>query len=664
MGASPLMSLGMRAMAASYAAMQTTGHNIANANVAGYSRQSVELATSKGQYLGTGFMGKGVDIASITRAHDEFLTRAAAQSKSLSEMDSARQQLLSQLQAVFPTGEAGLGYNMSQFLNSMSDLAARPGDFSTRQVVIARAQDMATQFNAAASQLTQIQQGLNEDLRTTVKTVNGIAADLGTVNQQIAALKGTGQPPNDLLDQRDRLINQLSGYLQVTTIPADDGTVGVFIGGGQRLVLGTSVQQLQAVPDPSDPSRSALQLVDDGTVRMLKPDSLGGGSLAGLLRFQNQDLVDGRNLIGQMASAIAGVVNQQQMLGVNLQQPAGSVASQPMFSLGNPVAIAASTNSKDGTGAYAAGVTLTVTDPTALQAADYSLAPDPAGSGQFVLTRLSSPPLTRMVNNGDVVDGLRIDVTGTPALSDHFLLKPVGDAASTLTALLQDPRDLAAASPLVATMDPANTGTAAVASMKMVTSPLQPAATAHITFTDNNGGYTWDLLDASGNSVGSGAGTWTAGQPIPAPPADINGFSIRLSGVPRTGDVLDVAPISPDFIGSNNGNALSLAALRDVTFVGRSMAADGSTSGGAVATDAYAAAMSTIGVRVQSAKSTADISAAAAAQAEDAQSSASGVNLDEEAARLIQFQQSYQAAAKVLQVAQSIFETLLQTTTG
>ncbi len=664
MTTSPLMSLGTRAMTAAYASLQTTGHNISNANVAGYSRQSVELATAKGQYLGTGFFGKGVDIASVTRAHDEFLTRAAAQTKSLSAMDATRHERLTQLQNVFPTGEAGLGYTMGQFLNSMSDLAARPGDYSTRQVVLARAQDMATRFNAAAQQLGVIQQGVTEDMRTIVKTINGITSDIGAVNQQIAAVNGTGQPPNDLLDQRDRLLNELSGYLQISTIPADDGTVGVFTAGGQRLVLGTDVQDLQVVPDPDDVSRSALQLNDDGASRLLKMDSLGGGSLAGLMRFQNVDLVDGRNLIGQMATAIAGVVNQQQMLGVNLQQPLGSAPSQPMFSIGSPQGSPASTNSRDGTGAYAAGVSLTVTDPTAVQAADYSLSPDPAGSGQFVLTRLSSPPLTRMINSGDVVDGLRIDVTGTPALTDRFLLKPVADAAGTLTALLQDPRDVAAASPLIATTDPANTGTAAVASMRMFAPPAQPAATAHIVFTDNSGNYTWDLLDASGTSIGSGTGTWSAGTSIPAPPNDINGFSIELSGVPRSGDVLDVAPIAPEFIGSNNGNALALAALRDVGFVGRTMASDGSTSGGAIATDAYAAAMSTVGVRVQSARSTADISAAAAGQAEDARSATSGVNLDEEAARLIQFQQSYQAAAKVLQVAQSLFETLLQTTTG
>ena len=292
MSSTPLMSLGLRAMSAAYAAMQTTGHNISNANVEGYSRQEVELATAKGQYTGAGFFGKGVDVKTVSRAHDEFLTRAAATAKSLSSMDQARQERLGQLQKVFPTGEGGIGYSMSQFLNSMVDLASRPGDSSTRQVVLARSQDLATRFNSAAGQLDELQAGVTADLRTSVDTVNGITASLAKVNQQIAAVKGLGQPPNDLLDERDTLISQLSGYIQVTTVNADDGTVGVFAAGGQKLVLGGESAQLNVTLDTDDPSRSALALVDNGNQSALDYNTLGGGSIAGLLRFQNEDLVD------------------------------------------------------------------------------------------------------------------------------------------------------------------------------------------------------------------------------------------------------------------------------------------------------------------------------------------------------------------------------------
>jgi flagellar hook-associated protein 1 len=663
MGASPLMSLGMRAMTASYAAMQTTGHNIANANVDGYSRQSVSLATAQGQYTGAGFFGKGVDVTSVERAHDEFLTRAAATARSLSAMDETRAERLSALETVFVGGETGIGYSMNQFLNSMADLAARPADYATRQVVLARAQDLATRFNSGAGQIDTAQASVTADLRTSVTAINGLATSLAQVNQQIAEMRGLGQPPNDLLDQRDRLVSQLSSYVQVSTVGAEDGTLGIFIAGGQRLVLGNQASQLEAVPDSADTSRSAIALIDYGNRRLLNPDALGGGSLAGLMRFQNEDLVDARNLVGQMAMAVASVVNTQQQLGLTLQLPVGSVPAQPLFSIGAPAALPNTNNAKDASGNYVASVSLTVTDATALQAADYELKPDLANPGQYLLTRLSSPPLTRSIVSGDVVDGLRIDVGVPLGATDRFLLKPLAQVAPSMQALLQDPRDLAAASPMLATTAPANTGTASVASLTMFSVPPQPGATASVTFTSDAGDYAWELRDASNALISSGTGVWSAGQAIPAPPTDINGFSLQLTGVPRNGDSLSVAPTPAALVGSNNGNAVALAALREMAFVGRTMAADGSTSGGQTAGDAFASAMSEIGVRVQSAKSGAAISGAVSEQAEAARGSVAGVNLDEEAARLIQYQQSYQAAAKVLQIAQSIFQTLLDTAT-
>lgn len=661
MTASPLMSLGLRAMSAAYAQLQAAGHNISNANVDGFSRQDVQLATAKGQFTGAGFFGKGVDVVSVVRAHDAFLTKAAATARSLSEMDAARHGRLKQLETIFAPGEAGVGYTTGQFLNAMVDLAARPGDSATRQVVLARAQDFATRFSAAQQQFDTIAQGVQEDLRTAVEQLNGFAKSIAAVNNQIAALRGIGQPPNDLLDERDRLVSRVSALIQVTTIEANDGTIGVFIGGGQRLVLGTEATPMSVRPDTEDPSRASLVLGTGSGARPVPNSVLGGGSLSGILRFQNQDLVDARNLMGQMAYAVAGTVNAQQVLGLNLQQPVGSVPSQPLFAIGAPIVVQASTNQKDATGRYAAEVQLTVTDPSALQPYDYSLRLDPAGSGRYELTRLSQPPLTQLVDSGQVVDGLRIDVTVPPTTStDRFLLKPVAQAASGLKALLTDPRDLAAASPLVATAAATNQGTAAIAAMTMVLPPRDPQGTARITFTDDAGNYTWELLDSGGNVVDTDTGTWQAGQAIPSG-RDINGFRIELSGVPRMNDVLSIEPIRPEYVAANNGNALALAGLRDVALVGRTTLANGSTEGGATATDAYASAMAAIGVRVQTAKATADISQSVSEQSESARASSAGVNLDEEAARLIQYQQSYQAAAKVLQVAQSVFETLLQT---
>jgi flagellar hook-associated protein 1 FlgK len=201
-------------------------------------------------------------------------------------------------------------------------------------VVLSQASQLAAQFSNSGAQLDALQAGVTQDLQTSVAQINQIAQSIANVNQQIAMVKGTGQPPNDLLDQRDQLISQLSGYVQVTTVPADDGTMSVFIGGGQQLVLGNQVQQLQVVPDVSDPSRSAVGLVSGSEVRPLDSTSLGGGSVAGILDFQNEDFVDARNALGQLAAAISGAVNTQQSLGLNLGNP--PTMGTDLFAVGAP----------------------------------------------------------------------------------------------------------------------------------------------------------------------------------------------------------------------------------------------------------------------------------------------------------------------------------------
>src|SRR5689334_15223693 len=238
MSVSSIISIGQRALAANFAALQTTGHNIANANTVGYSRQTVDLETSGGQFTGAGFFGKGVDIATVTRAHSDFLTREAATSRAVASADQARSDQLQALEAVFPTGQGGIGYAAGAAFNAFVDVANKPQDLSARSVVLARIGDLAQQFHSASDQLDQLQSGVTVDLKAAVASVNALTQKIADLNHQIANSRGTGQPPNDLLDQRDTAINDLSQYVQVSTVAADDGSISVFMTGGQKLVLG------------------------------------------------------------------------------------------------------------------------------------------------------------------------------------------------------------------------------------------------------------------------------------------------------------------------------------------------------------------------------------------------------------------------------------------
>ena len=653
MGTSALMSLGMRAMVANYAALQTTGHNIANANVAGFSRQKAEFATSTGQFTGAGFFGRGVDVETVSRAHNGFLTREATMSRSLASMDAARLAALERLEVAFKPGEQGVGYAAGQFLNSMVDLASRPGDAATRQVVLSQASEVAGRFAAAGSTLDSVQLGVRADLESSVDKVNQLSRGVAAINAQIAAINGLGQPANDMLDERDRLVAQINDHVQTSTVSADDGTLAVFIAGGQRLVLGNQAAVLRVMPDAADASRSALAIGEVGVWRTIDEDFLGGGAITGLLKFQNNDLASARGELGRMAAALAGVVNNQQALGLDLRDPPGGGA--PIFEAGAARVLPFSLNQRSAGGNFAADVQTVITDATQLQASEYALRAAPGGpAGTWQLTRLADG-VVRNVVDGDNVDGFQINLgSPAPASTDRFLLQPVARAAVDMRRVLDNPRGLAAAAPVTATASPANGGTASVATMRVVDPAINPNLSAGITFTSANGDYAWELRDRTSNAlVSSGTGVWTAGSPVA-----LNGFELRLNGVPRTGDNFSV--VKTVYTQANNANALAMVALRDTAFVGRTAQSGGGLGGGNTITDAYASALAGVGLRVQAAGTAAGISNAVSNQAESTISAYAGVNLDEEAARLLQFQQSYQAAAKVLTVAQSIFDTLLE----
>jgi flagellar hook-associated protein 1 FlgK len=413
-------------------------------------------------------------------------------------------------------------------------------------------------------------------------------------------------------------------------------------------VLGSNANSIKAVPDTFDPAKVMLTMSEGGTDRLIAPGSLGGGSLSGLLKFQNEDLTAAKNLIGQLATAVSGAVNTQQSLGLDLGQPAGTGA--PIFSVGDSRVLGAMKNT--GT----AALSLTVTDTAAVQASDYALSFD---GTSYNLTRASdqstvagSPFTPAQLLAGVQFDGVNLQLTGgTPATNDRFLLQPVANAAQSMQTVLSSTNGIAAASPFTASLAVGNKGTANVASMSAVDPSFDGTLSANITFTSDTGDYTWTMSDAS-----TGTGTWTPGAAI-----SLNGFDLKLDGVPKSGDAINVVPTVS--VSSNNGNALAFARLASAAVVAASGGA-GSSAGGQTVTDAYASAIANIGVRVQSGKTASTISTAVASEAESARVNKSGVNLDEEAARLIQFQQSYQAAAKILQVAQQIFDTMLQAASG
>lgn len=645
MGSFSLLNIGSRAMTASYTALQTTGHNIANASVQGYSRQRVELATAEGQNTVAGYIGRGVDVESVTRAHDVYLTREAASTRSTAEMDRARMESLRRMEEVFAPGELGVGYSAGQFLNAMVDLASRPADDATRQVVLARAAETADRFYGASDRLDAIQDDIHSALSDGVVRVNALAESIARINLKVLSLRGESQAPLDLLDERDRLIGQLSEKLQLNTVTGDDGAVAVFIAGGRPLVMGGTTRALSVVEDPLDPKRTALAMSEGEAVRVLENAFLAGGQLAGLLRFQNEDLVRGRALLGQMASALVGVVNQQQSFGLDLNGEPGGDVFFDFHDAAQPGALA--TVQPASTNAGSEAPLLTVIDSKRLQASEYHLDYDSAGA-RWVLTDSVTGIQTAAADSAEL--GFSLSFTAGVQTGDRFLVQPVTYAAGLMRRVLDRAEGLAAASPVVADTAGNNRGTATIAALTMTQAdaPVVAAASAP------GGPVILQFTSVSEVSVtppidGVNTVSWIPGQAL-----SVGGVDIQLNGRPAVGDTFTISATAQPR--QNNTNALALVALREAVFVGQNAGG----GGGRTVTDAYASAMADVGVRVQGAVTSSEISSAVAEQAETRRAGDAGVNLDEEAARLLQYQQAYQASAKVLQVAQSVFDTLLE----
>ena len=633
---SNLLNVAQRALLANQSVLQTVGNNIANVNTPGYSRQTAVLQDVVGQFSGSGYYGNGVQVIDVKRNYSAFLTRQAATSLSVSSSDSARLEKLTQLESVFQTGTDDLGSTLNKMLNAFSDVANAPTDRTARAVVLTNADETAARFRTADQQLTDLQQGTVIDIKQTIDTINSLAKRIAAANDQIAATKGTGHDPNDLLDQRDQLISQMNQYIQTTSVPADDGTIGIFVAGSQALVLGNTATTLQyGANDFNDPNQSQVSILRGGVSIPLPESALGGGKLTGLLHFQNTDLVDARNQLGRMAVALSIQMNNQHHLGLDLNgNPGGDFFTPPTL----PAGLAAITNANPAT-----GMSVTVNNATQLVASDYEVQFTGPGTGNVI--RLSDGQVTAFPQASAPViqvDGLDLQVTGAAeSAGDRFVIKPFSSAAATIQTAFSSPTALAVANQVEVQQGSTNTGGLSVANLVATTADPNLTQTVTLTF---NGNGTFDV-NGTGTGIPAAGVAFTSGQPI-----TFNGWALTLKGAPNAGDTYTVQVATPANLARNAGNATAMLNLRDVA-----------TFDGAALTDGYAGVIAQVGTRVAGGKSAATVSDSIATTAEQDRAAVSGVNLDEEAAKLLQFQQAYQASAKLIQASQNIWNSLIQT---
>jgi len=636
---SSLFSIGTSGLNAAHAGLLTAGNNIANANTPGYSRQRIEQSDSGALYTGSGYMGQGVQVDSIRREYSALLAAETRGAQSLASYAQAFSTQLVGIDNMMANPSQGVPAAIDAVYSSLGDVAARPSDASARQAFLSCAESLAGQLQSMSSQLSTQRKSADAGIIASVAQINTVGAQIARLNQQIAlAMQSAKQQPNDLMDQRDTLAGALAQQVNTNIVVTGAGEFNVFLANGQPLVLGALAQAMVARPDPQDQSNVQVGLQIGNSVVAYGSASITGGALGGLLAFRDQVLNPAQNAIGRMALAFGAAFNAQQQLGLDATGAPGA----PMFSLGAPVVLSQS----------AATVSATISDYAALTTSDYRLKFDGAN---YTLTRLSDGSQTTFANFPQTVDGVTYDLSPpvpAPSAGDAFVVEPTRDGAMSLRLLLSDPRQVAAAAPIRTAAGSTNISNAQIDAGGVTAAyPATPLAAPQVLAYDSAAGSLTGFPAASPVTVTvNGASTvYPAGTPVPfTSGASIqwDGLQVRVSGTPADGDTFTIAPNTG--ASGDNRNALALAALQTAPLLG-----------GTTIREAYTMLVSSVGNKASQMKMVSTAQASALAQARAANDSISGVNLDEEAADLLRFQQAYQAAGKVIGIASMLFETII-----
>lgn len=627
-----LLSTSVSGLLAFQQALDVTSNNIANASTPGYSVETANLAEAPGQQTTAGFVGNGVDVQSISRTFNEFLAQQVRSSQSSYSSSNTLATQASQVDNMLSDSGTGLTATLQSFVNSLQTVATSPTSTAARQALLSQAQALAQQLTTYDSQISQYGAQLETQLTGDVAQINTITANIASLNREIATATSAGQTPNQLLDQRDKLITQLSKYVSVQTTTESNGAMDVYVGSGQALVTGGTASTLSTVPGAYDPSQLGISISGGGGIKADITSEISGGELGGLLSARSQVLDPARNAIGQVSVAVASIVNQQQQCGMDLTGAQG----QPMFSVGGVQVLADSNN----TGS--ASLAVTRGSLSSLTADNYRLQ---YSGGSWQLTDITTGQPVTMKGGGTSASpfqaaGLSIVTSGAPQNGDSYLIRPTAGATAGFAVTLTSPAQIAAASLVQGTAASANAGTGAVTSAS-VTDPTAWAASGGaltVTFTGPNA-YT--VTDKNGKSA---TGTYTSGSPIA-----FDGAQLTLTGSPATNDTFTVGPNNPANTGDNSNllamtSALSAAALN---------------GGTASVTGAANSLVSRIGLVTQQAQSNATAQQTANQDATTALNNSSGVNLDQQAATMLQYQQAYQAMAQMIQASSQMFTSLM-----
>lgn len=436
---SSIINSAMSGLSAAQAALSTTSNNITNYTVAGYSRQTILLSQANSTLQGNTYYGNGVNVSGVQREYDEFITAQLRGSSASYSAANTQYSQISNIDDLLSTSTTSLSTSIQSFFTNLQNVVSNADDPSARQSMLSYAQGLVNQFQTTAQYLTNMQSSVNTDIASSVDQINTYTSQIADLNKQIAKLStADGAQPNDLLDQRDQLVNNLNDIVGVS-VSKQDGNYIVSMG-SLTLVNGNKSTSLVAMPSSSDPSRTTVGYVDNsaGNVEIAEKN-ITTGSLGGLFAFRSQDLDTAQNQLGQLAAAFTTSFNAVHTQGYDSNGDQGT----DFFTIGSPTVLGNSKNSSTTT------VTTAWTDTSALKASNYTVSYD---GTNWNVTRASdnvkitpTPGTDASGNTTLSFDGLELTVNGTPDAKDSFLVKPVQNVIAGMSVAITDESQIAAA---------------------------------------------------------------------------------------------------------------------------------------------------------------------------------------------------------------------------
>ena len=649
-----ILGIGVSGLLAYQHALQTVSHNVSNANTEDYSRQRVELGTQIPTYFGGSYLGSGVLVKSVERVYDNFLIDQVRTYSSSASHATIFEQNAIVLDDMLADPEVGMGPAINQFFSDVHAVANDPAAIPPRQSMFTRAETMVDRFAYINQRFEDVRGQINQQIGSVVSEINGFAAAIADLNRNIVIALGNN-PPNDLLDQRDLLLKKLAEKISITTLEQDNGAVNVFTGKGQLLVVNFDSRELRVDNNQSDIREKEVSIDTGSGTRSEISSQVSGGHLGALFDFRKQVLNDTQNSLGSLAIGFADTFNTQHRLGQDLNGNMGI----DFFNVPGLEILTSANN--DFTGAFNAQVATALTDSSKLTGDEYLLSYSGAtgysikrvsdGLTEVIGAALNYNPSAGIPGAGFQDYGFSLSLaSGAPQDGDTFLIRPGRRGSQDMSINITSPLEIAAAAPVRTSANILNNTGNGVITPGIVTStanlqasPLPPLSSDIVMEYDGvninvvSGPAPWNGLSFAYNN----------GVEVTALP----GLKFTIGGVLSVGPPPDEFRIESNTNGvGDNRNALLLADLQNQTLM---------SNGTASYTDYYGGLVADTGVLTQQAKLTKASLANLLTHAVSSREALSGVNLDEEAANLVKYQQAYQAASQVVATANEMFQTLL-----